>query len=55
MCVSNTLECPEGSLKRQFPPTPSHLSKHVTLNPFSDIFLTAVIPEGLLQLLLYFS
>ncbi|GIR02577.1 MAG: hypothetical protein CM15mP12_1080 [Gammaproteobacteria bacterium] len=27
----------------------------LSIEPFSDIFLTAVIPEGLVQLLLYFS
>ena len=44
--VSNTLEWPEGSLKRQFPPTPSHLSKAVTSKPSSIKFLIAVMPDG---------
>jgi len=34
MCVvSKTLECPEGSLYLQLPPTPEHLSKAITSKP----------------------
>ena len=44
--VSNTLECPEGSLNLQLPPTPSHLSNAVTSKPSSAKFLIAVMPDG---------
>ena len=44
--VSNTLECPEGSLNLQLPPTPSHLSNAVTSKPASAKFLIAVMPDG---------
>ena len=47
MCVvSKTLECPDGSLNLQFPPTPWHLSNAVTSKPRSEKFFIAVIPQG---------
>ena len=47
MCVvSNTLECPEASLNRQFPPTSVQRSNPVTSKPRSKKFLIVGKPAG---------